>query len=122
MVFGRTRFVSSGAKWSSVTSASDTPVARTNLKGNLGNTEDSLHGWIQLQGVNLLLVSTWKTGPLRIRRHLGYRPPQPSQSIRSSVGSIPLTILRVYGAKCAESPSMRRLLAGRDGQLQSDQR
>jgi len=37
------------------------PVASTNLKRNFGNTEDSLCDWIQLQGVNVLLVSTWKT-------------------------------------------------------------
>jgi len=36
----------------------DTPVANTNLKRNLGNTKDSLRDWIQLQGVNVLLVST----------------------------------------------------------------
>ena len=36
--------------------------------------------------------------------------------------SIPLTTLRVYGAKSAESPSTRVLLAGRDGQLQGDER
>jgi len=36
----------------------DTPVANTNLKRNLGNTEDSLCDWIQLQGVNVRLGST----------------------------------------------------------------
>ena len=41
--------------------------------------------------------------------------------MRPSVESIPLTILRVYGAKSAESLSMRRLLAGGDGQLQGDE-
>ena len=44
----------------SVTSAADTPVASTNLKSNLRNTEGSLRDWIQLQGVNVLLVSTRK--------------------------------------------------------------
>ena len=53
----------------SVTSAADTLVASTNLKRNLRNTEGSLRDWIQLQGVNVLLVSTRKTGPLRIQRH-----------------------------------------------------
>jgi hypothetical protein len=37
------------------------PVASTNLKRNLSNTEDSLRDWIQLQSVNVLLVPTWKT-------------------------------------------------------------
>jgi len=60
MVSGRTRFVPSRAKWSSVTFAADTPVAGTNLKRSLGNTEGSLRDWIQLQGVNVLLVSTGK--------------------------------------------------------------
>ena len=34
--------------------ASDMPVASTNLKRDLGNTEDSLCNWIQLSGVNFL--------------------------------------------------------------------
>jgi len=46
------------------------PVADTNLKRNLGNTEDSLCDWVQLQGVNVLLVSTWNNGPLRIQAHI----------------------------------------------------
>jgi hypothetical protein len=70
MVSGRTCFVPSGAKCSSITSVVDTPVASTNLKRNLGNTEGSLRDWIQLQGVNVLLVSTWKNGPLRIQRDI----------------------------------------------------
>jgi len=40
----------------SIISAADMPVASTNLKRNLGNTEDSLCDWIQLQGVNILLA------------------------------------------------------------------
>jgi len=36
----------------------DTPVTNTNLKRSLGNTKDSLCDWIELQGVNVLLVST----------------------------------------------------------------
>jgi len=32
------------------------PVARTNLKRGTGNTEDSLRNWVQLTGVNALLV------------------------------------------------------------------
>jgi len=40
----------------SIISAADMPVASTNLKRNLGNTEDSLCDWIQLQGVNIMLV------------------------------------------------------------------
>jgi len=36
----------------------DTPVTNTNLKRNLGNIEDSHCDRIQLQGVNVLLVST----------------------------------------------------------------
>ena len=70
MVSGRIHFVSSRAEWSNVTTAADTPVASTNLQCNLGNTEYSLRDWIQLQGVNVLLVSTWKNGPLRIQRHI----------------------------------------------------
>ena len=69
MVSGRIRFVASRAKWSSVTSAADTPVASTNLERNLGNAEESLRDWIQLQGVNALLASTWKNGPPRIPHH-----------------------------------------------------
>ena len=61
MVHARTRYVPSRATWSSVTSVADTPVASTNLKRNLRNTEDSPRDWIQLHGVNDLLVSTWKT-------------------------------------------------------------
>ncbi len=48
----------------------DTPEESTNLKRNVGNTKDSLCNWIQLQGVNTLLVSTWKNGPLRIQPHI----------------------------------------------------
>jgi len=51
-------------------SPADTPVASTNLKGNVSNTEDSLCNWIQLQDVTVLLVSTWNNGPLRIQRHI----------------------------------------------------
>jgi hypothetical protein len=70
MVPGRTLFVSSGAKWLSITAAADTSVTSTDLKRNLGNTEGSPRDWIQLQGVNVLLVATWKNGPLRIQRHI----------------------------------------------------
>jgi hypothetical protein len=42
-------------------SAADVPVASTNLKRNLGNTEDSLCDWIQLQGVNVLQSPRGKT-------------------------------------------------------------
>jgi len=45
----------------SIISAADMPVASTNLKRNFGNTKDSLCDWIQLQGVNVLLVSMRKT-------------------------------------------------------------
>jgi hypothetical protein len=48
-------------------SAAHTQSASTNLKRNFGNTEDSLCDWVQLQGVNALLVSTWENGPLRIQ-------------------------------------------------------
>jgi hypothetical protein len=51
-----TCFVPSRAKPSSVTSASDLVVARTNLKRDAGNTEDSLCNWVQLTGVNSLLI------------------------------------------------------------------
>ena len=60
MVSGRTRFVPSTAKWPSVTSAADTPVASTDLKCSLRNTEGSLRDWIQLQRVIILPVSTRK--------------------------------------------------------------
>ena len=79
MVSDRTRFVPSRPKWWSVTSAADTPVASTNLKRTLRNTEESLRDWIQLQGVNILLVSTRKNGPLRIQRHMEWCSPQPSR-------------------------------------------
>jgi len=70
MVSDRTYCLPSRAKWSSVTSAANTPAASTNLKRNLGNTEGSLRYRIQLQGVNALLVSTRKNGPLRIQHHV----------------------------------------------------
>jgi hypothetical protein len=41
---------------SSVTFASDLVVARTNLKCDASNTKDSLRNWVQLAGVNSLLV------------------------------------------------------------------
>ena len=61
--FGHTCFVPSRAKPTSVISASDIPVASTNLKRDLGNTEDSLCNWVQLSGVNILLVldGRWTT-------------------------------------------------------------
>jgi hypothetical protein len=37
--------------------AADTQLASTNLKRNFGNIEDSMCDWVQLQGVNALLVS-----------------------------------------------------------------
>ena len=40
----------------SVTSRSDSPMTRTNLKCDLGNTKDSLCNWVQLTGVNSLLA------------------------------------------------------------------
>jgi hypothetical protein len=58
MEFGRICFVPSRAKWPSVTFASDTPVASTNLKCDIGNTENRLRDWIQLKSVNGLLAST----------------------------------------------------------------
>ena len=54
--FGHTCFVPSRAKPWSVTSASEMPIASTNLKRDLGNAEDSLRNWVQLSGVNFLLV------------------------------------------------------------------
>jgi hypothetical protein len=47
--------------------SADEQVASTNLKHNIGNIEESLCDWIQLQGVNVLLISTWNEGPLRVR-------------------------------------------------------
>ena len=48
----------------------DQPEDSTSLKRNSGNTKDSLGNWVQLQGVNVLLVSTWRNGPLRIQPHI----------------------------------------------------
>ena len=58
MVSGRTRFAPSKAKWTNVTSTAAAPAASTNLKCDPGDTEDSLSDWIQLQGINVLLVFT----------------------------------------------------------------
>ncbi len=70
MVSGRSCFVLSRAKHQDLPSTTDTPVASTNLKCNVGNPEDSLCDRIQLRGVNVLLVPTWKNGPLRIQPHI----------------------------------------------------
>jgi hypothetical protein len=51
-------------------SAADAQVTSTHLKRNVGNTEDSLCDWVQLQGVNGLALSTWIHGPLRIQPHI----------------------------------------------------
>ena len=51
---GHTCFVLSRAKSPSVTSASEMPVTRPNLKCNHGNTNDSLCNRIQLKCVNVL--------------------------------------------------------------------
>ena len=59
MASGHTRFVPSRAKPSSVTSASESFVASTNLKRDTGNTNDGLCNWIQLKAVNVLFVSAW---------------------------------------------------------------
>src|SRR5258706_15755815 len=53
---GHTCFVPSRAKPSCVTSTPDMPGASANLKRDHGNTEDSLRNWVQLSGVNFLLV------------------------------------------------------------------
>ena len=53
---GRTCFSPSRAKPSSVTCASDVPVASTNLNRDLGNTKYSLCNRVQLSGVSFLLV------------------------------------------------------------------
>jgi hypothetical protein len=42
-------------------SAADTQEASTNLKRNVGNSEDSLCDWVQLLGVNALLLSRLET-------------------------------------------------------------
>jgi len=57
MAPGRIYFVLSRAERSIVNRAFDTPVGSTDLKRNFGNTEESLGKWVQLKGVNLLLVS-----------------------------------------------------------------
>jgi len=56
MVAGHVCFVLVRAKRSSITSASYSPVAGTNLKRDAGNTEKSLCNRIHLQGVSVLLV------------------------------------------------------------------
>jgi hypothetical protein len=57
---GRIYSVPSRAKRPNVISA-DTPVrVSTNLKRDAGNTEDGLCDWIQLQAVNVLLISIWE--------------------------------------------------------------
>jgi len=70
MESGRICFVPSRAKRSKIISASDTPVASTNLKRDSGNTEDSLRDWVQLQPVNLLLISKWENRPLRTQTRI----------------------------------------------------
>ena len=69
---GHICFVPARAGWSSVISASDTPVVvRTNLKGDGGEPEDSLRDRMKLMRVNLLLVSIiWENRPLRIQPHI----------------------------------------------------
>ena len=57
MEFGRICSVPSRAEWPSITFASDAPVASTNLKCDLGNTDDRLRDWIQLKCVNDLLAT-----------------------------------------------------------------
>jgi hypothetical protein len=57
---GRISFAPSKATGPNVTSASETPVASTNLKRGAGNTEYSLRNWVQLKSVNVFLVSAWK--------------------------------------------------------------
>jgi len=47
---------------------------------------------------------------------------KPSLSIRSSMVSNPSTILPVYGATSVDNPPMRISSAGRDGELQRDER
>ena len=44
------------------------PVARTNLKRDLGNTYDSLCNWVQLSDVKILARSKWKYDDLPQRR------------------------------------------------------
>jgi hypothetical protein len=56
MASDRTYFVLSRAERSSITSGFDTPVESTNLKCDVGNTEDSLCDRIELSDVNILLV------------------------------------------------------------------
>ena len=82
------------------------------LKRDAGNTEDSLCDWIQLQAINALLISIWRTEHCRSRPvfndlvHL---------SIRSLVESTPLTNFRVRGATRVEVPPIGILLVGSDG-------
>ena len=64
---GRICYVPSRAKLASVISISDTPVASTNLKCDIGDTEDSLCNRVQLTGVIGLLVFVWVNTPPRIR-------------------------------------------------------
>ncbi len=53
---GHTCPAPSTAKPSSVTSKSDRQVVSTYLKRDVGNTKNSFCNWVQLTGVNILLV------------------------------------------------------------------
>ena len=53
---GHICFVLSRATPSNVTSAFGMPTAGTDLKRGVGNTDDNLCNWVQLPGVNVLLV------------------------------------------------------------------
>ena len=58
MAPGRICFAPSRARSLTINVVSDTLVASTNLKRDSGNTDDSTCDWVQLKGVNILLVST----------------------------------------------------------------
>ena len=57
MASGHICFVPSGAKQASVSSVPDTPAAGTDLKRDVGESENSLCDRIQLEDVNLSLVA-----------------------------------------------------------------
>ena len=88
---GHTCFVLSRAKLSNVSSASGIPVARTCLKRDAGNTKDSLRNWVQLLGVNILLV-LWDVSELTSVKTAPYL------IALSTVFSIDLPIIGVYSS------------------------
>ena len=119
---GHICFVLSRAKECSVISTVDSQAVSTNIECDLGNTEDSFCNWIQLEGVKVVLVPTWRASPLRTQLHIQELCPEPSTSTHPSSGNIPPTVLRVHGAMSAQIPPIRTLLANCNRWSQRDER